>query len=306
MGDSALLGDLQRLRERGELRPRVTLYHESEQLPELAAAGVVSGFGDEWLRIGGIKIFLDGTLGSQTAWLFRPHDNSGAGCGVAALPLDELRSVVRRASEARLACAVHAIGDRANAEALRALGSVGSVPGGLPHRVEHAQLLRRCDIRRFAQLGIIASMQPCHILGDIDAAERYWGRRSRYAYPIRSLSEAGAILAFGSDAPVETVDPIAGIYAAVQRKTLDGDPDGGWHRAEEGIGVMAALQAYTIGPSAATLETHTKGRLCPGCLADVVVLSRDVTRSRGARLLDARIDAVIIGGRLRYRRRGTS
>jgi predicted amidohydrolase YtcJ len=306
MGDSRLLGDLQRLRERGELRPRVTLYHEAEALPGLCAAGIASGFGDEWLRIGGIKVFLDGTLGSQTAWLFRPHHSSAAGCGVPALPLDELRSLVRRAAEARLACAVHAIGDRANAEALRALGSVGRVPAALPHRVEHAQLLRRRDISRFGRLGVIASMQPCHIPGDINAAERYWGRRSRYAYPIRSLCEAGAILAFGSDAPVETVDPMVGIYAAVRRQGLDGSPGPGWYRAEEGIGVMAALRAYTVGPSAASRESHVKGRLSPGYLADVVVLSENITCRRDARLLDARIDAVIIGGRLRYRRRGAS
>jgi predicted amidohydrolase YtcJ len=295
---------LQELRGRGNPGPRVALYRGVDALPELVAAGVTSGFGDEWLRIAGIKLFLDGSLGSQTAWLFRAHENSAAGRGVPALPPSELRSILRQAADARLACAIHAIGDRANAEALRALAAVGGGASGLPHRIEHAQLLRPADIPRFGQLKVIASMQPCHILGDIEPGERYWGRRCRYAYALRSLLRAGATLAFGSDAPVETADPIAGIYAAVCRQGLDGRPEGGWYRAEEGIGVMAAVRGYTVGPAAATMETRFKGKLSPGHLADIVVLSHDITRLRGPRLLGARVDAVVIGGKMRYRRRG--
>jgi predicted amidohydrolase YtcJ len=149
---------------------------------------------------------------------------------------------------------------------------------------------------------VIASMQPCHILGDILPAERYWGRRSRWAYPIASLAWAGVTLAFGSDAPVETSDPIAGIYAAVERRMLNGEPTGGWYRAEEGIGVMQALRGYTYGPAAATGEAGFKGKLAPGFLADMVVLSDDITRRRGRRLLEAQVDMVFVGGRLRHRR----
>ncbi len=149
-------------------------------------------------------------------------------------------------------------------------------------------------------------MQPCHLLGDIGPAERYWGRRSRYAYPVGSLLRSGAALAFGSDAPVETADPIKGIYAAVARQTLDGRPPGGWYRREEAIGMRDTIRAYTTGPAAATGESHLKGGLAPGCLADIVVLSRDITRLRGSALLDARADLVILGGRIRYRRRGAA
>jgi predicted amidohydrolase YtcJ len=303
MEEAPLLHPLQDLRESGDLCLRVTLYRGRESLDDLLAAGVRSGFGDEWLRIGGVKLLLDGTLGSQTAWLFRPYQNSDAGCGLPLLGLDELRDCVRRASAGGLACAIHAIGDRANAEALTALAEVQHLPTPLPHRVEHAQLLRRADIPRFARLGAVASMQPCHILGDIDPAERYWGRRSRWAYPARSLLRSGAILAFGSDAPVETADPITGVYAAVNRQTIDGRPPEGWYRREEGIRCLDALRAYTVGPAIASGEAELKGKLLPGHLADIVVLSNDITRRRGKSFLDAKVEFVIVGGRLKYRRR---
>jgi len=311
MEEIDLFGLLQEARDRGELGPRITIYRHVSVLEEMARAGVRSGFGDEWLRIGGIKLLVDGALGSQTAWLFRPYENaSAAGCGVPVLSGPELRAVIARAAGAGLACAVHAIGDRANAEALEALAAPevrrASSRGrpALPHRIEHAQLLRRRDVPRFARLGVVASMQPCHILGDIEAAERYWGKRSRWAYPLRSLAKTGAILAFGSDAPVETADPIAGVYAAVQRQSRDGRPAKGWYRKEEGISTTAALRGYMLGPARATGEARLKGKLSRGYLADIVVLSEDITRLRGRGLLAPRVDMVFVGGRLRYRRRG--
>ncbi|HUU55560.1 MAG TPA: amidohydrolase [Armatimonadota bacterium] len=304
MEETPIFELLQRLRTDGNLLLRSTVYRHADALDEMIAAGLASGFGDEWLRIGGIKLLLDGALGSQTAWMFRPYDNApAAGCGVPVVPVDALAEIVERAARARIACAIHAIGDRANAETLRALTAVRGDTTPLPHRIEHAQLLRPQDIPRFARLGIVASMQPCHLLGDIDPAERYWGRRSRHAYPLRSLLSSGAALAFGSDAPVETSDPLAGIYAAVMRQTLDGRPPGGWYRREEGIGVLDAVRAYTTGPAAATGEARIKGRLAPGYLADIVVLSRDITRLRSRALLEVEVDLVIVGGRVRYRRR---
>jgi predicted amidohydrolase YtcJ len=266
----------------------------------------MSGFGDEWFRFGGLKLLIDGSLGSQTAWMFEPYENSpDAGCGVLWMDPIAFRETVRRAAEAGLACAIHAIGDRANAEVLDALGAIRDLSTPLPHRIEHAQLLRPQDVPRFARLGVVASMQPCHILGDIDPAERYWGRRSRHAYPIRSLLRSGATLAFGSDAPVETADPIKGLYAAVCRQTLDGRPDGGWYRNEEGISVTDALRGYLLGPAVATGESHLKGRLAPGYLADIVILARDITRLRSRALLDARVDTVIVGGHVAYRRKAS-
>ncbi len=305
MEEMPIFSALQTLRGRGQLGARVTLYRSLSALDDLICAEVRSGLGDEWLRLGGVKLFLDGSLGSQTAWLFRPYQNkTPADCGIPRMAPQELRGHVRRAAEAGVACAIHAIGDRANAEALDALAEVKNLPTPLPHRVEHCQLLRSQDVARFAQLGAIASMQPCHILGDIDTAERYWGRRSRHAYPIKSLLSAGAMLAFGSDAPVETADPLAGIYAATARRKLDGRPSGGWYRKEEGITVAEAIRAYTAGAAKATGEDHLKGRLAPGYLADIVVLSKDVSGLRGRALLAIRPDVVIVGGRIAYRRRG--
>jgi hypothetical protein len=305
MEERETFGALQQLQRSGRLPLRVTLYRGAGSLDALIASGLRSGFGDEWLRIGGLKLLIDGSLGSQTAWMFRPYEGSDSECGVPVLHGDELRDLVRRASEAGIACAIHAIGDRANTEALDALTSVRGFPTPLPHRIEHAQLLRRADLPRFARLNVIASMQPCHILGDIDSAERYWGRRSRWAYPIRSLLRAGARAIFGSDAPVETHDVTAGIYAAVRRQTLDGRPSHGWYREEEGIGRLATLRAYTTEPAAATGEAGLKGKLAPGYLADVVVLSEDVLRVRPERLMQPRVDLVVLAGHLRYRRRGS-
>ncbi len=304
MGESDLLGELAALRAGGRLPIRATIYPGQAALDDMIAEGVRSGHGDEWVRIGGLKLLVDGALGSQTAWLFAPYENREAGCGVPVLHGRELRDVVARAAQAGIACAIHAIGDRANAEALDALQAAAQWPTPLPHRIEHAQLLRPQDVGRFARLGVVASMQPCHILGDIEPAERYWGRRSRWAYPVRSLLRTGATLAFGSDAPVETTSVVAGLYAAVCRQTLDGRPRGGWYVREEGIGPAAALRCYTAGPAAATGEAALKGRLAPGRLADIVVLSRPVTRLRGRALLEAQVDLVVVGGRVRYRRHG--
>ncbi|MFB3880426.1 MAG: amidohydrolase [Armatimonadota bacterium] len=305
MEEADTLAELQQSRTSGNLLLRTTVYRGLHHLDDLIAAGVTSGLGDEWLRIGGVKMLIDGSLGSQTAWMFLPYQNAPrAACGVATMSRAELRDAVERAARAGIACAIHAIGDRANAEVLDALQSVSHMPTPLPHRVEHAQLLRPRDMARFARMRVIASMQPCHILGDIDMAERYWGKRSRHAYALRSLLARCATLAFGSDAPVETADPIKGVYAAVARQTLEGRPAGGWYRREEGIGVIDAIRAYCLGPAVATGESHVKGQLAAGYLADVAVLSEDVTKLRGRALLRARADMTVVGGRVYYRRRG--
>jgi hypothetical protein len=303
MDDLTVYRQLQELREAGLLDQRIAIYLPFSALDDLKAAGVRSGFGDEWIRIGGVKLFVDGALGSQTAWLFEPYCNSArTHRGIAAMPVKELRGCVGRAAEAGFACAIHAIGDRANAEALAAVEAAQECRIRLPHRIEHAQLVRPEDGKRFGELGVVASMQPCHILGDIAAAERYWGERSRYAYPVRSLLRAGTTLAFGSDAPVETADPLAGIYTAVCRQDKDGRPAKGWYRREEGVSVSQALWAYAIGPAIATGESGIKGRVVPGCVADIVVLSEDITRLHGRSLLDARVEMTMVGGRVRYQR----
>jgi predicted amidohydrolase YtcJ len=299
--------DLQGLRAQGRLGPRVTLYAPCAETETLAAARLRSGFGDEWLRLGGVKVMCDGALGSQTAWLCEPYQNCEAVLGAAAdgyrgVPVtcgEELRQVVRRAAEAGLACAVHAIGDCANADVLDAFAAASRLATPLPHRVEHAQLLRPADLPRFAQQGVIASMQPVHLLADVPLAERYWGTRGRWAYACHSLARRRAVLAFGSDAPIETPDPLAGLRAAVFREARDAAPGESWY-PEERLTLAAALHAYTVGPARATGEAALKGRLAPGYLADAVVLSNDPRTARGLRA--ARVDVVVVGGKLEYHR----
>ena len=297
------LGRLQEIRKQGRLPLRVAAYLPPGAIPSLAAAGLRSGFGDEWLRLVGIKLFVDGTLGSQTAWLWEPYDNlRPSSRGIATISVRELRRQVREVATAALPCAVHAIGDRAVSEVLDVFSAVGDRRPPLPHRIEHIELVRPEDIGRFAAQSVAASMQPIHIPGDIAPAERYWGKRARYAYPIGSLLRSGALVAFGSDAPVETADPLAGMRAAVLRQSWDGKPAEGWYRQQHGISALEALRCYTTGPAAITGEARLKGRLAPGYLADMVVLSDDITRLRGLR--QARVTMVVIGGKVAFRGRG--
>jgi predicted amidohydrolase YtcJ len=200
---------------------------------------------------------------------------------------------------------VHAIGDRANRWVLDAIETVNAVEsppsGGRPlrHRIEHVQLLDPADLPRFARLGVVASMQPIHCPQDRDIADRYWGRRARYGYAWRSLLESGAHLAFGSDAPVETLDVMAGIYAAVTRKRREEPHQESWY-PEESLTAEEAIRAYTIGPAYASGEEEIKGLLAPGRLADFVVLSRDPLEAPPDELPEITVEMTVVGGIVRY------
>ena len=176
----------------------------------------------------------------------------------------------------------------------------GSAARGLRHRIEHAQLLHSEDVRRFADLGVVASMQPVHILTDIPVAEKYWGRRSRWAYAFRSMTKAGTTLAFGSDAPVETPDPIRGIYGAVARRQLDGTPDSGWY-PEEKLTVEEAVRAYSVGPAMAAGGKLGSGILAPGAYADIAMLSQDIFTVPATDICDVHVVGTMVGGEFVYR-----
>ena len=251
-----------------------------------------SGLGDDWLRAGSLKLFADGTLGSQTASMLEPFTGSGDNYGIATLSCEEMREAASRAAAGGIATAIHAIGDRANRDALRALAAVPRVPAA-PHRIEHAQLLHPHDVPLFAEHGIVASMQPIHATGDRDTADRHWGARCATAYAWRSLHEGGAVLAFGSDAPVETCDPLAGLYAAVARHAR-GDKRSPWH-PEQALSIQDALWAYTMGAAMATGEQDSKGALAPGKVADMVVLSTNIFAGQEA-LEQARVVCTVVGG----------
>lgn len=281
----------ERLRARGKLRLRVVHHIARGQLDAALEAGDYSGRGDDWLRTGQLKLFADGTLGSQTAAMLEPFEGTD-NRGIARLSYDEMRADAWRAAQGGIATAIHAIGDRANREALRALIAAPLVPTA-PHRIEHAQLLHPDDVHLFVDHGIVASMQPIHATGDRDTADRYWGARCATAYAWRVLRDNGAVLAFGSDAPVETADPLAGIYAAVARHNRD-DGRAPW-RPKLALTAQEAVWAYTVGAAAASGETGAKGTLAPGRVADLVVLSDDPCAGAEA-LEQARVVCTVVGG----------
>lgn len=211
----------QMLKQRGELGLRIVKSIPRDQLDHALALGLRSGLGDDWLRIGSIKMFADGALGPQTAWMLESFEGSN-GVGISTLSEPDMAESVRRANTAGLSCAIHAIGDRACRAVLDVYEKVGSRE--LRNRIEHVQLLHPQDYDRLGKLGIIASMQPIHATSDMLISDRYWGKRSAGAYAWRTQLAADAVLAFGSDCPVEKIDPLMGIHAAVTRRRADGSP----------------------------------------------------------------------------------
>jgi predicted amidohydrolase YtcJ len=285
LGAHAIFG---RIHEHEGLTLRVWQSLPHDRVGQLAALHLRSRVGDDYLRLGYLKAFMDGTLGSQTAWL-------SDGTGVVITTGEELAEIIRAAAEAGWPVAVHAIGDRANREALDAFERTRSLwqPLGLRQRVEHAQLLAAEDIARFAELGVACSVQFSHAPSDRDLAERFWGDRLDGAYAFRSLSGSGALVANGSDAPVEELDPLAGIRAGVTR-TLDERPP--W-RPEEALTVEQAILASTVHPAWLAGDERRRGRLLPGYLADLVVLSRDPFACPADELATVEVVATMVGGR---------
>jgi hypothetical protein len=273
----------QRLHAQGSLSLRVWQSVPHEQVDELRALGIRSGFGDSMLRLGYLKVFMDGTLGSQTAWMLD-------GSGVRITSGEELAAIVRRGAEAGVPVAVHAIGDRANREALDAFEATRDVwrPLGLRQRIEHAQCVAPEDLARFASIGVACSVQFSHAPSDRDLAERFWGDRLDGTYAFRSLVDSGAVVANGSDAPIEELDPLAGVRAGV-RRTIDDRP--AW-RPDETLTVDQAFHATTVAPAWLAGDERRRGKLIPGFLADLVVLDRDPWDD-----LDAEVVATMVGGR---------
>lgn len=271
----AVFRDLATIREAGDLGLRFAWYLPEPELDEAIGLGLRSGLGDEWLRVGGLKLFLDGTLGAQTAAMLAPYEDQPGNTGIDVLDPARLADLVARAACAGLATAAHAIGDRACRNALDAMAAARrATPAPLRHRIEHVQLVGPGDGPRFAELDVVASMQPIHATVDMPIAERHWGARTARAYPWRSLLDGGARLAFGSDAPIETLDVFAGIHAALTRQTADGTPRGGWH-PEQRLGIVQALRAYTLDAAWAAGQEVDLGSLEAGKCADLIVLDRD-------------------------------
>ena len=278
----------QRLRSEEALTLRVWQSLPHEQVDRLSELGIASGLGDDLIRIGYLKVFMDGTLGSQTALRLD-------GSGIEITSREELAAIVRRGASAGLPVAVHAIGDAANRNALDAFEETADEwrPLGLRHRIEHAQLLAEEDLPRFARLGIAASVQFSHAPSDRDLAERHWGPESRRAYAYRSLLDAGTVVVNGSDAPIEELDPLLGIRAGVLRSLDEREP---W-QPEQAVTVEEALAATTVVPAWLAYDERRRGRLVPGQLADLVVLDRDPVDCPSEELTEVSVVATMLGGR---------
>jgi predicted amidohydrolase YtcJ len=291
-----------RARQAGSLTLRVSLYPALSDWRLVADTVAADGPGDDWIRLAGVKGFVDGSLGSTTALFFDPYVDEPNTRGLLVTPEDSLRSQIGRADSAGLQVAVHAIGEKANALVLDIYDSVAQAHGPRDRRfrIEHAQHLRPEEVGRMGSQGVIASMQPYHAIDDGRWAGKRLGPRVVNSYVFRSLLEHGVHLIFGSDWTVAPIDPLLGIYAAVTRRTLDGRNPEGWI-PEQKISVEQALRAYTTGNAYGVFAEGSRGVLKPGYRADLVLLDQDLFKVAPAMIESARVLATVTGGKVVYR-----
>lgn len=292
----------QRLQADRDLGLRVWMNLPGERLDEAISLGLRTGTGDSYFRVGHMKLFADGSQGARTAWMLERYEDADFG-----LPLtspENLSELVRRADEAGLSVAIHAIGDRANREVLDVFEKLSrsesrdiTARPAAPHRVEHVQMLQSADVARFARLGIVASVQPLHITDDIPMVEASIGSRAHRAYRFHGLLDAGTILALGSDCPVADPNPFWGIHAAVTRRRRDGTPSQGWY-PDQRMTVGEAIWGYTKGPAIACGREADLGSIAPGKLADLVVLDRDILTISPMEIYQAKAVLTVFDGQI--------
>jgi predicted amidohydrolase YtcJ len=314
------------LKQRGELTARVNMRMVLDTWNEMRDAGLVEGFGDDWIRYQGLKGFVDGIMGSSQARFYEPYLTTGVrgqwrnasntgyvtDLGSGMDPPGNMRRLIFGADSAGFNPRVHAIGDEAIDSIVTLMAEVMETNGPRDDRrfaIIHNQVIRGAETaRRQAELGIVAEMQPYHTIDDMRWMEERIGERARWAYAFRTLDDAGVLLSFGSDWPGTnaawyTVNPLQGMYAAVTRQTLDGTPEGGWY-PEERIDAETALRAYTVNNAWVGMMEDRLGRIAPGYLADLVVLEANPLEVEGAALKDVRVDLTITDGRIVFRREG--
>ncbi len=302
-----VLGVYQTLLARGELSVRVSGHQPLAAWERLAAAGIRANFGNDKLKIGGLKGFADGSLGSTTALFFQPYLDAPNTSGLPSdemFPESKMRDRIIGADKAGLQIAIHAIGDKANKTILDFFAEAERQNGARDRRfrIEHAQHLRAEEIRQFASQRVIASMQPYHAIDDGRWAEnRIGAERAKGTYAFRSLIDAGAVLAFGSDWFVAPMEPLMGIYSAVTRRTLDGKRASGWV-PEQKISVAEAVKAFTLGSAFASFDEKIKGSIEVGKLADFAVLSADIFKINPIEIEKAKIVMTIFDGRVIFQR----
>src|SRR6266545_1565368 len=296
---------LQQLQAEGKLKLRVLKNLPVELLDQAYELGLRHGFGNDMLRIGNIKVFMDGALGPHTAAMFQPYVGEDQNRGILNMDGEELFEYGRKAAHVGLGLTVHAIGDRANHEVLNAYEQlrVYETENQLPHlrhRIEHVQVLHPNDAPRLAQLNVVASMQPIHATSDMLMADAFWGERSRLAYALKTQLDFGAHLALGSDAPVESPKPFWGLHAAVTRRRADGSPSAdGWY-PEQRLTLAQAWEGYTLGPAYAAGMENRLGRLAPDHLADLIVLEKDPHTCNADELIALGPSATMVNGEWVY------
>ena len=302
------VGVYQTLLDRGELKTRIYAVAPLPEWERLARTGVRAHFGSEMLRVGGLKGFSDGSLGSTTALFYEPYRDDPATSGIPGdemFPEGAMLDRVREADRAGLQILIHAIGDRANDLILSMFEQVERENGKRDRRfrIEHAQHLRPQDIPRFARDRVIASMQPYHAIDDGRWAEKRIGKeRAKTTYAFRSLLDSGATLAFGTDWTVAPLNPMLTVYAAVTRRTIDGKNSKGWV-PEQKISVEETIRAYTAGSAYAEFQDHVKGTITTGKLADLVLLSRDIFKINPKEIENVRVVLTMVDGRVVYEER---
>lgn len=303
MSTGADIGLYQYLLEQGELKTRIYGMRSILSWETLGKAGVRGAFGSEWLRIGGLKGFADGSLGSTTAFFFEPFRDAPNTRGLLVdqmLPAGIMLQRVEEADKRGLHVMIHAIGDEANFQILEIFRQVAEKNGPRDRRfrIEHAQHLRPSEIKRFGSQKVIASMQPYHCADDGRWCDKRIGpARSQGTYAFRSLLDAGAVLAFGSDWTVAPLNPMEGLKAAVTRQTLDGKHPSGWV-PEQKISLEEAIRAFTMGSAYAEFQDHVKGSLTPGKLADLVLLDCDIFKIDPATIDKVKVTMTVVDGKV--------
>jgi predicted amidohydrolase YtcJ len=292
---------LQLLQQQGRLKLRVLKSIPLSDLPSAIAIGLRSGFGNDFLRIGPVKLFVDGALGPRTAAMLQPYENDSSNTGILLMDNEEIFEHGQQATSHGFNMAIHAIGDRANHEVLQGYANLRRYEqeNGLPalrHRIEHVQVLHPDDYKRLAALGVTASVQPIHATSDMYTADRHWGQRSAGAYAYQTLLQAGTAMCFGSDAPVESPNPFLGLHAAVNRCRPDGSPNReGWYPGQR-MSLAQALHGFTTGAAYAAGLEDRLGRLAPGYLADLLTFNQDPFRIPAENLHSLAPTATMVAG----------
>lgn len=298
------------LRERGEQGLRVVKTIPVSYLDHAVALGLRSGFGDKWIRIGNVKIFADGALGPKTAAMIEPYEDDPANYGIVVTDKEEIYERGALAAKNGLALTVHAIGDKANHDLLDVYEMLRVEEGSrasqfpvrrLRHRAEHLQIVHPDDSNRFARYGIIGSVQPIHATSDMLMVDKYWGKRGTGAYAWRTQLNHGTLLSFGSDTPVEPINPFWGIHAAVTRRRADGSPGpDGWY-PDQRLTVAEAIDGYTKAPAYAGYHEADLGAIEAGKLADLTIVDRDLFTCPPMEIRDTVVLGTMAGGGFKYR-----